>query len=689
MMQDKGLRLIPVTPTVDGYSTPTEFRKNPSVNWDSLICKNKQYQTYGCFHSSYYIIDIDVKHEKNGWDAFFSTLLASINFLPEFITVSKSGGAHLYFKCSNPEEDQNIVGTELTASILSKINASYSKAGLDYKPKGWVRGPESSKISPTHSTYASLKQWIEANVDGTYSYVEINPTQQPLSANEFLFLLFANYETGFDVTKGSRDTTAYLIGHKLATWVNPKMDDLSAMTIMKLLHDAMPDHTTFNWSTCKSKYVREKELNAANVSAQPTNHKPDVVYIETRDNKLKTKANIIKAIMDSPWIECKYDELAEEIMVRLPDADAPIETWELCDWRYAKDKDAGTVEKIIIEQCGVEKMLQKGWVEEEMKNYAEKQSFHPLKQYIESVSWDGVPRVDNALHTYLEAYGDNDDYIRFVSKSFFLSLIARCYDPGCQVHTMMILEGPQGAGKSSFLRMIGDKWFTDTLGTIGSEDVHYNMKKFWLIEMPELANMKRSDVETVKAFITRTDDIYRPKYGRLAVTNPRKCVFAGTTNADQYLVDTTGNRRFFPVKIRKLETTLTKSESRQLLAEALVRYKNGENWYEATPELLQTFQIEQKARMETYQYLEDKVTDYLYYEVTKASFGVVKGVKRESELKHVQTSDILDIYGDSFGNKYIAEKKIAAILKDQGYELRIKRIDGVQRRLYVLVNRGI
>jgi hypothetical protein len=682
----KGLRLIPVTPVGDGYDTPLDYRKNPKVNWDSLICKNKTYQTFGCFHYAYYIIDIDVKNGKNGWETFFSTLLASINFMPEFVVVSKSGGAHLYFKSATAEIDQQKVEEEIKGTYLRKLNANYAKSGLDYKPNNWVRGPESEKTYTSKYTYHDLQTWIETNSDGSYFYTEITD-QRALSAEEFLFLFFAAQEGGFDVSQGSRDTTAYTVAQKLAIWINPKISSENATSVMRLVHNTMPNHSSFDWDACIGKYEHARANQGA--LADKTKKYDASAEDEDVDQKqmmqnLNDKNYIHSLVRDNSWIECKYNEFSDEISVRIVDPNDPRSEWKLGEWDVLKDKHTDDLEKLITIHCGVKKKLHDHSVRTAIENKAHLNKFNPLKQYIESEEWDGVCRVESALHKYMNAYDDDDDYIRFASKSFFVSMIARAYDPGCKVDTMIVLEGPQKRGKSLFFKIIAKEWFTDSLGGIGTSEAYYNLRKFWIIEMAELATIRKSTIETVKSFLTKTDDSFRPAYGRNTVTYKRRNIFAGTTNESQYLVDPTGNRRFLPIKVRGLNKDALEKDVNQLLAEALVMYSNGVSWENHDNELEYIINKSQNERRERDDYLEDLLTDYINYNIDPTSIGVIVGKSREQPLTKVRVSDILDLYNGTLGsNKYIIEKKLGGILRERGYERKNIRVNGAKKWVFV------
>jgi predicted P-loop ATPase len=215
---------------------------------------------------------------------------------------------------------------------------------------------------------------------------------------------------------------------------------------------------------------------------------------------------------------------------------------------------------------------------------AQENRFNPVTDYLDSLKWDGTERLDSFLEKYFGASKDAAEYLRVVGPKWMIAAVARAYEPGCKVDHMLIFEGAQGPGKSKALRALtGDDWFTDTLSDMGSKDAAQDLHGKWIIEVSELSAMSHALVEKVKGFVSRQVDHYRPSYGRMSVDFPRRCVFVGTTNEETYLKDQTGNRRYWPVKMRQADDKAIARDRDQLWAEAVVRYKKGEQWW-LTPE---------------------------------------------------------------------------------------------------------
>ncbi|WP_050524906.1 VapE domain-containing protein [Pseudorhodobacter wandonensis] len=202
----------------------------------------------------------------------------------------------------------------------------------------------------------------------------------------------------------------------------------------------------------------------------------------------------------------------------------------------------------------------------------------PVRHFLEGLAWDGFPRVQNWLSQYCGA--ERSDLTAKVGTAWLVSAVARVLKPGCKADCALVLEGKQGAGKSSILRALaGDEWFHDGLSDMHGKDASAALRGKWIIELPELSAMRRSDTEAVKAFLSRTEERYRPAYGRTEVIEPRRCVFAGTTNRNDYLTDDTGGRRFWPVTVGAVNLDELTADREQIWAEAVDLYRNGARWW--------------------------------------------------------------------------------------------------------------
>ena len=210
---------------------------------------------------------------------------------------------------------------------------------------------------------------------------------------------------------------------------------------------------------------------------------------------------------------------------------------------------------------------------------ANENRFHPVRSFLDTLVWDGTPRLDTWLETYCHAEGDTD-YLAAVGRKVLVAAVARIYQPAIKFDHMMILEGSQGIGKSSVVRILASKpWFSDSLGDITSRDVIEITRGKWIIEVGELASMSRASANEMKDFITKDSDTARKAFGRRSITVPRQYIFIGTTNDEEYLKDPTGGRRFWPVRINQVQFKELENDRDQLLAEAKFMWTMKEPLY--------------------------------------------------------------------------------------------------------------
>ena len=211
---------------------------------------------------------------------------------------------------------------------------------------------------------------------------------------------------------------------------------------------------------------------------------------------------------------------------------------------------------------------------------AERHRYHPVRDYLDALQWDGVERVPDVLCRY---YGGKDHPLyRRISACWMVSSVARIYDPGCKVDSVVILAGNQGVGKSTGLRaMMPDPgWFSDAALDLDHKDALMKIHAgIWWYELAELADVGKKDVEKVKSFLSESSDQFRPPYGRRVVTYARSVVFSGSTNSPRFLKDPTGSRRFWPVETGGIDIEAIKRDRDQLWAESVVRFRRGDQWY--------------------------------------------------------------------------------------------------------------
>ena len=247
---------------------------------------------------------------------------------------------------------------------------------------------------------------------------------------------------------------------------------------------------------------------------------------------------------------------------------------------------------------------------------ASDQAYHPVQEYLEALQWDGKPRLDRLFIDYLGA--EDTAYTRAVTRKAFVAAVARVMRPGCKYDTMLVLVGSQGRHKSTILAKMGGEWFSDSLRTFGDKDSMETIQGTWLNEVAEMQAMSKADVDAVKMFLSKTNDYYRAAYGRYTADRPRQCVFFGTTNSKECLVDLTGGRRFWVVDIDQQIRTKNvfqdlDGEKDQLWAEAVAYWRLGEALY--LPQDLETVARQVQEDHRARHPWEGLIHDYLQQEI--------------------------------------------------------------------------
>lgn len=337
-------------------------------------------------------------------------------------------------------------------------------------------------------------------------------------------------------------------------------------------------------------------------------------------------------------------------------ADQPIcsrdTTWGAPRGPWTDHHDAALAAH-LQEACGLN--VSTNTVRAAVNLLAKKNSFHPVIDYLNGLRWDGMPRLDTFLINYAGAA--DKPYVRAVSAKTLIGGVARVMQPGCKFDTLLCLEGPQGVGKSSLLcaLMPNPNWFADELGgAIGNKDASLGLSGKWMIELAEFAAVKKSMIEDVKSFVTRKVDHYRTPYGMRAADHPRQCFFAATINpgADgAWLNDATGGRRFWPVRVERCDIASIEANLDQLWAEAVHRYRAGENWY--LPKDIEEIASHEQAKRLEPNFWDDLVDQYL---------------ATSSGLKEVAT---IDVYRSVYGHppKHSRElSPIAQAMRERGWE---------------------
>lgn len=228
---------------------------------------------------------------------------------------------------------------------------------------------------------------------------------------------------------------------------------------------------------------------------------------------------------------------------------------------------------------------------------ADRHAFNALVEWLQGLKWDGVQRIDRLFVDYFGA-ADNI-YTREVGKNLLIGAVNRVLNPGVALHEVVILEGRQGAGKSRGVKVLfGKEYFSDTPLEIGSKDAFLAMSGKWCIELGELSSMSKTDANSMKVFVASPTDRYRAPYGRVPEDIPRRCVFIGTTNDSEYLKDSTGNRRWLPVEVGRVNWDAIERDRSQLWAEAFERAALGEDFWLSSEAAAHAFDARENRHVE-------------------------------------------------------------------------------------------
>jgi predicted P-loop ATPase len=385
----------------------------------------------------------------------------------------------------------------------------------------------------------------------------------------------------------------------------------------------------------------------------------------------RNEANVIVALTSDPSFAgvLAFDEFGQEIVVRQPlpwdGAAASLpRPWEDAD-------DIRTAEWLQLRGINVAPVV----VSRAVGAVARELRIHPVRDWLDTLTWDGTARIEAWTSAYLGA--EPTAFNHTIGALWLISAVARIYRPGVKADHMLILEGPQGARKSTAIKVLaGEEWFTDELPELGSKDAALHMQGVWIVEIAELDAIGKAEVSRIKAFLTRTTDRFRPPYGRYTIEVPRSCVFAGTVNPDTYLRDETGNRRFWPVRCGTIDIDALARDRDQLWAEAVARFRAGAIWWIDTPELIEAAAAEQEKRYQGDAW-DDLIERWLTHETRTVSDGFpdygdsrTESVPRPEPLADVSVGEILEeAIGLEPGRWGRAEQmRVSACLKTRGWE---------------------
>jgi predicted P-loop ATPase len=338
--------------------------------------------------------------------------------------------------------------------------------------------------------------------------------------------------------------------------------------------------TTANWTALVKRY--------ADLSDNPGEIRPMMVNV----------AIIIRGtpeFRDAIW----YNEFTDKVTVKKP-----------LPWDQEggfKERDFGDYDELKMTEWlqGMDDFINvpPHIVHQGVDTVAHERSYHPVRDYLNGLVWDEEPRIDNLLTKYFGANREDPNYLKAISAKALIQAVARIFRPGIKADCMLTLEGEQGVRKSTAMRMIFDPldqgWFSDDAGELGTTDSKMKLRGKWGVELGEFAGLTKLGIRQAKAFLSSTDDEYRPPYGRRQKRFPRENVFIGSTNDDEVLNDPSGGRRFWFAWCSQIDFDALWSDRHQLWAEAVHRYRKGERWHIDDREIEKAAKAEQSKRQES------------------------------------------------------------------------------------------
>ena len=417
------------------------------------------------------------------------------------------------------------------------------------------------------------------------------------------------------------------------------------------------------------------------------------------DRELIGHTNVLKVIGSTPSLQdCfHYDKFADQTIVdRNPSCPEGIESPVFDDCpRPMCDLDVS----VVLYWCEAHGFSPSpAMVDRAIKDYASSKGVHPVREYLESLEWDGKPRVTGWLTRYMGVKFET--YSAMVGRYWLVSAVARVFEPGCQADHVLILEGKQGVGKSSATRIlsVNRKWHFDSSLNLSSKETPMLLQGKWIVEFQELGAMRRAEGERIKEFFTQHTDKYMKKYSNNETVMPRQCVFIATVNHSQYLQDDTGNRRFWPVVVDQVKFRDLQEDVDQLWAEAHAIYKAGltcqkcelpwrcdeHRWHPTAEEQLMWFSGEQEKRVPE---------DLWHTAISRWMTGFNRKIRSTGTPEHMlgrwpTTSEVLTgaLQIPIHVQERVHEIRAGRVLRLLGYELQRRKLEnqaGPDVRQYV------
>jgi len=672
--------------TENGYHDATTDEKQIRKWWGA---RSKSGIGVACQPSGLVVIDIDPGH---GGQESFDALLRVLGPLPPTITASTGGGGtHYVFRCP---------------PTLTRARGHLGK-GIDVKLHGYI--VVSPSIHPSGNRYrwqsglgevelADLPQgWLDAIVPPV---VERRETSAPAftgqSTKYGLSALEGECTAVKSAPEGGRNNrlnqAAFSAGQLEAG------GELDPSDVMPALLDAatacgLPDREAKR--TIESG-LRSGRLSPRRAPERPHHRAPELVAPPTDEDtppwepsETESPPDADGVVADTTWQESlsfKVKEDGSRVLIKTPGNLALLLAhslgWQGClcydeldhsaGWAHTPPELPGLarprgrltdehllyIRQWMLLHHGIDWNKDAVWEAVQLASVTNK--VHPVQRYLSTLVWDGQRRIHNWLETYLGGVAPAQ-----VGRWWLISAIARAMCPSCQADHALILEGPQGRGKSSALRVLAGEWYQGHLGDLRDKDGVQSLLGAWIVEIAELDALRGQAISKVKEFLSQTQDRYRPSYGRAQVVRPRTCVFAGTTNDATYLHDPTGARRFWPVTVTRLDVDRLEADRDQIWAEALTEFRAGASWWPTKDEDL----VELEAATEARQAVDPWET------------AVAEGAHRQ--IGWTTTEILLNIlHVDVERQDRQQAMRVGAVMKRLGYSRRLEQRGGLREYRY-------
>lgn len=514
---------LAVFPLVEGAKNPATAKgfKNASTDEKTVRTwwmRNPNYNIGIACGNGTMVIDLDVDEAKDeDGTATLRKWEDDNGKLPETATaVTGRGGLHMLYRIDG--EARCSANPKLGVDVRG--DGGYIVAPPSIHPNGtqyaWERDPREHEIAEADGNVMAFIEFVQGKKDEDGSKALSIPGEiESGGRNNTLFKMACSLQS-----KGlSNSAILAAVMAENAEKCNPP---LSNNEVRRLVESALTKEKGNAEDPTKIKVALSKNENG-----KPHQSISNCIKAIERDDRLagRFRFNVI-AYTKTLTLPVPWDD---------GEGERPIADWDYCGLASFLERRYGLMSK----QKAIDAVT-----EVSMHN-----RYNPITSWMDGLEWDGEPRMDTLLPCFLGT--DMSDYNVAVMRLFMMGAVARAYEPGTKFDYMPVLIGPQGLGKSFFLRKLGhcSDWYCDNFNTIEGDAAAEKLRGLWIVEMAELlAAKKQRDVESIKAFLTSQVDTIRPKYARETEQRPRACVFAGTTNNPHFLTDTTGNRRFLPVE---------------------------------------------------------------------------------------------------------------------------------------------